>query len=164
MAKKKEHRKTNAMRMLDTHKVAYEILEYEYIDGHHTGIHTAEQLHLNPDTVFKTLVGYGKNTGYAVFCIPVAKELDLKQAARISDNKSIELVAVKDLLEITGYMRGGCSPIGMKKVFPTYFDKSMNNFDEISVSGGLRGVQIRVEPNSLAAVINATFEDLTMEG
>lgn len=163
MAKKKDHKKTNAMRMLDTHHIEYEVLEYEYVEGHHTGLHTAEQLNLNPDTVFKTLVGHGNKTGYNVFCIPVGKELDLKQAARVSDNKNMELVPVKDLLNITGYMRGGCSPIGMKKLFPTYFDKSMNGFDYIFVSGGLRGLQIRVKPSSLATVIHAKFEALTME-
>lgn len=161
--KKKDHKKTNAMRMLDTHKVAYEVLEYEYVEGRGTGLHVAEDLHLDAATVFKTLVGHGNKTGPVVFCIPVAEELDLKKAARVSGNKHVELCAVKDLLALTGYIRGGCSPVGMKKLFPTYFDATMQELDIVSISAGVRGMQVRVKPEELAPVVKAEFVDLTME-
>lgn len=159
---KKEHKKTNAMRMLDTHKIGYEVLAYEWEEGRGAGVHVAEELHLPEAQVFKTLVGKGNVTGPVVFCIPVAAELDLKQAARVSGNKSVELIAVKDLLGLTGYLRGGCSPVGMKKLFPTYFDATMATFDQIYVSAGLRGMQIKINPNDLQTVVNAHFETLTM--
>ena len=104
MSKKDKHKKTNALRMLDTRKVAYEILEYEWEDGRNTGLHVVEVLGLDAPQVFKTLVGKGTKTGPVVFCIPVAEELDLKQAARVSGNKSVELIHVKDLLGLTGYL------------------------------------------------------------
>lgn len=159
---KKDHKKTNAMRILDTHKVAYNVLEYEWEEGRGTGVHAAEELHLPVERVFKTLVGRGAKTGPVVFCIPVAAELDLKQAARISGNKSVELIHVKELLGITGYMRGGCSPVGMKKLFPTYFDETMAQFDAVYVSAGLRGMQIQLNPQELAEVVQAQFVPLTM--
>lgn len=159
---KKDHKKTNAMRILDTHKVAYNVLEYEWEEGRGTGVHAAEELHLPVERVFKTLVGRGAKTGPVVFCIPVAAELNLKQAARISGNKSVELIHVKELLGITGYMRGGCSPVGMKKLFPTYFDETMAKFDAVYVSAGLRGMQIQVNPQELAEVVQAQFVPLTM--
>ncbi|WP_288759484.1 Cys-tRNA(Pro) deacylase [uncultured Veillonella sp.] len=159
---KKDHKKTNAMRILDTHKVAYNVLEYEWEEGRGTGVHAAEKLHLPAERVFKTLVGRGAKTGPVVFCIPVAAELDLKQAARISGNKSVELIHVKELLGITGYMRGGCSPVGMKKLFPTYFDETMAQFDAVYVSAGLRGMQIQLNPQELAEVVQAQFVPLTM--
>ena len=161
--KKEKHKKTNAMRMLDTHQVTYEVREYEWEESRGTGVHAAEELGLNPEQVFKTLVGNGSTTGPTVFCIPVAEELDLKKAARESGNKSLSLIAVKDLLGVTGYLRGGCSPVGMKKQFPTYFHDSMRSFDTVYVSAGLRGLQIEVNPEELAAVVEATFVALTME-
>lgn len=161
--KKKDHKKTNAMRILDTHKVPYEVLEYEWEEGRGAGIHVAEELELNPETVFKTLVGQGDKTGPVVFCIPVAAELDMKQAARVSGNKSVEMIHVKDLLGLTGYMRGGCTPVGMKKQFPTYFDESMKEQELVSLSAGLRGMQIRVKPEAVAQVAEAVFAPLTME-
>lgn len=160
---KKKEKKTNAMRFLDAQKIAYDVLEYEYEEMRGTGLHLAQELNLDPRTVFKTLVGIGDKTGTVVFCIPVAEELDLKQAARVSFNKSVALVHVKDLLEITGYMRGGCSPIGMKKKFPTYFDDTMEQFETISVSAGMRGMQVRVEPQKLKTVTNAEFVHLTTD-
>ena len=161
--KKEKHKKTNAMRMLDTHQVTYEVMEYEWEESRGTGVHVAEELGLNPEQVFKTLVGNGSTTGPTVFCIPVAEELDLKKAARESGNKSLSLIAVKDLLGVTGYLRGGCSPVGMKKQFPTYFHDSMRFFDTVYVSAGLRGLQMEVNPKELAAVVEATFVSLTME-
>ena len=163
MSKKEKHKKTNALRMLDTHKVAYEVLEYEWEEGRNTGLHVVEALGLEAPRVFKTLVGHGDKTGYVVFCVPVAGELDMKQAARVSGNKSLELVHVKDLLGLTGYLRGGCSPVGMKKLFPTYFDATMEGFDKVYVSAGLRGMQMGLNPQELASVVNAKFEPLTMD-
>ncbi len=161
--KKEKHKKTNAMRMLDTHQVTYEVREYEWEESRGTGVHVAEELGLNPEQVFKTLVGNGSTTGPTVFCIPVAEELDLKKAARESGNKSLSLIAVKDLLGVTGYLRGGCSPVGMKKHFPTYFHDSMRSFETVYVSAGLRGLQMEVNPEELATVVEATFVSLTME-
>ncbi len=163
MSKKKDLKKTNAMRLLDTHKIDYEVLEYEWVEGHGSGIHVAEVLSLDPNSVFKTLVGKGDKTGPIVFCIPVAEELDLKQAARVSGNKSVELVAVKDLLGLTGYIRGGCSPVGMKKLFETYFDQTMKEKSIISISAGVRGLQMRLDPTDLAMVVKAHFAPLTIE-
>lgn len=162
MSKKDKHKKTNALRMLDTHKVTYEISEYEWEDGRNTGLHVVDALGLDAPQVFKTLVGKGAKTGPVVFCIPVAEELDLKQAARVSGNKSVELIHVKDLLDLTGYLRGGCSPVGMKKAFPTYFDATMENFDQVYVSAGLRGMQMKVDPHALAEVVDASFAPLTI--
>ncbi|SNV61494.1 Cys-tRNA(Pro) deacylase [Veillonella rodentium] len=159
---KEKHKKTNALRILDTHKVPYNISEYEWSEGRAAGLHVAEVLGLDEKKVFKTLVGKGDKTGYVVFCIPVAAELDMKQAARVSHNKSVELIHVKDLLGITGYWRGGCSPVGMKKSFPTYFDATMEMQDSVYVSAGLRGMQMQVNPVELAAVVNAEFAALTM--
>lgn len=160
---KEKHKKTNALRILDTHKVPYNISEYEWSEERAAGLQVAEVLGLDEKKVFKTLVGRGDKTGYVVFCIPVAAELDMKQAARVSYNKSVELIHVKDLLGITGYLRGGCSPVGMKKSFPTYFDATMEMQDSVYVSAGLRGMQMQVNPVELAAVVNAEFAALTMD-
>ena len=154
---KEKHKKTNALRILDTHHIAYTIDEYEWSEERGQGVHVADELE-----VFKTLVGKGDKTGYVVFCIPVAEELDMKQAARVSGNKSVELIHVKDLLGITGYLRGGCSPVGMKKLFPTYFDETMQAQEAVYVSAGLRGMQMHVNPQDLQSVVNAEFVPLTM--
>jgi len=160
---KEKHKKTNALRILDTHKIPYSISEYEWSEERAAGLHVVEALRLDEKQVFKTLVGKGDKTGYVVFCIPVAEELDMKQAARVSHNKSVELVHVKDLLGITGYLRGGCSPVGMKKAFPTYFDATMEPKKFVYVSAGLRGMQMKVDPKNLASVVNAEFVELTMD-
>lgn len=151
------------MRILDTHHILYTINEYEWTEERGQGIHVVEALGLAAREVFKTLVGKGDKTGYVVFCIPVAEELDMKQAARVSGNKSVQLIAVKDLLSVTGYMRGGCSPVGMKKVFPTYFDATMEELESVYVSAGLRGMQMRVNPKALQSVVKAQFVSLTMD-
>lgn len=161
MSKKEKHKKTNALRILDKHQISYEILEYEWEEGRNTGLHVVEALGLEAPRVFKTLVGQGTKTGPVVFCIPVAEELDLKQAARISGNKSVELIHVKDLLSLTGYLRGGCSPVGMKKQFPTYFDATMQTYDRVYVSAGLRGMQMCLSPQDLASLVGGKFEPLT---
>lgn len=159
---KKGHKKTNALRILDTHHIPYEVFTYEWSEDQAAGVHVAESLQIPPEQVFKTLVGKGNVTGHVVFCIPVEGELDMKQAARVSGNKSVELIAVKELLPLTGYLRGGCSPLGMKKAFPTFFDASIEHLSSVYVSAGLRGMQVQVEPRSLITVVEGTVAPLTM--
>lgn len=141
--------KTNAMRQLDAAKIPYEALSYEVDENDLSGVHIAAQLGLPLPMVFKTLVAKGDKTGHLVFCIPVAAEIDLRAAAALTGNKKIEMVHVKDLLTLTGYIRGGCSPIGMKKKFPTYFDESATEHDKITVSAGIRGVQLLLDRDAL---------------
>ena len=155
--------KTNAMRMLDAAKISYEVLTYTVDESDLSGIHIAEELHFPMEKMFKTLVARGDKTGPLVFCIPVDKELDLKRAAAITGNKKIEMVHVKDLLGLTGYIRGGCSPIGMKKTFPTYVDESALQFEQITVSSGTRGAQLLLERASLLQFIQAHTADLTVK-
>ena len=159
---KKGHKKTNALRILDTHHIPYEVFTYEWSEEQAAGVHVAESLQIPPEQVFKTLVGKGNVTGHVVFCIPVEGELDMKQAARVSGNKSVELIAVKELLPLTGYLRGGCSPLGMKKAFPTFFDASIEHISSVYVSAGLRGMQVQVESTSLITVVEGTVAPLTM--
>ncbi len=154
--------KTNAMRMLDAAHIPYEALEYSYDESDLSGVHIAKSLGLDPDMVFKTLVARGDKTPYAVFCIPCAYELDLKKCAKATGNKRLELVAVKELLQLTGYIRGGCSPIGMKKPFPTFIDETALLFDRITVSAGVRGCQLYVEPQALIDFVGAEVCDLTV--
>ena len=135
--------KTNAMRRLDAAKIKYEVKEYEVDENDLSGTHIAEQIGLPFAQVFKTLVAKGEKSGVVVFCIPCDKEIDLKKAAIITGNKKLEMLHVKDLLSTTGYIRGGCSPIGMKKKFPTYIDESAQSFERITVSAG---VQLFVRP------------------
>ena len=154
--------KTNAMRILDSAKIDYKTYEYEVNESDLSGVSIAEKTGLNPDFVFKTLVAKGDKNGYLVFCIPCALELDLKKCARVSGDKRIELVAVKDLLGITGYIRGGCSPVGMKKAFPTYFDETVLLYDKITVSAGVRGCQLYLESQKLIDLLGACCADLTV--
>ena len=155
-------KKTNAMRMLDSAKIPYEVRTYEFEETDLAGIHAADAVGMPYETVFKTLVARGDKTGFVVFCIPVAEELDLKKAARASKNKSVELLHVKDLLPTTGYIRGGCSPIGMKKSFPTYIHSTCRLYDSIYVSAGVRGLQIRIAPDDLIRTTDASVVDLTV--
>lgn len=148
--------KTNVMRLLDAAGVHYRTAEYEYDESDLSGRHAAEQLDLPAEQVFKTLVARGDKTGPVVFCIPVLDELDLRRAAAVSGNKKVELIHLKDLLPLTGYLRGGCSPIGMKKKFPTYIDETCILFDEIAVSAGARGKQIILSPDDLISYTAAT--------
>ena len=148
--------KTNAMRLLDAAGIAYRTAEYEYDESDLSGKHAAEQLDLPAEQVFKTLVARGDKSGPVVFCIPVPDELDLRRAASVSGNKKVELIHLKELLPLTGYLRGGCSPIGMKKKFPTYIDETCILFDEIAVSAGARGKQIILSPDDLIAYTAAT--------
>lgn len=153
--------KTNAMRMLDAAKIKYEIMEYVPDENDLTGTHIAEQIGLDGNIVFKTLVAVGDKTGHIVFCIPSPAEIDLKKAAAATGNKKIEMVHVKDLLGLTGYIRGGCSPIGMKKKFPTYIDESAANLERFTVSGGVKGAQLLVSPADIIKYTNAKLCSVT---
>lgn len=155
--------KTNAMRLLDKAKIKYGTIEYEVDENDLSGVTIAKKANLDDKIVFKTLVAKGDKTGYLVFCIPVAKEVDLKKAAKISGNKKIEMVHVKDLLGLTGYIRGGCSPVGMKKKFDTYFDETCKNFEKITVSAGVRGCQLLLNTDDITKFTNAKINSLTME-
>ena len=146
--------KTNVMRLLEAAGIAYRTAEYEYDEANLSGLHAAEQVGMDADQVFKTLVTRGDKTGILVFCIPVDMELDLKKAASVSKNKKVEMTHMKELLGLTGYIRGGCSPIGMKKKYPTFID-------EIAVSAGVRGEQVILNPQDLVQYIEATEADIT---
>ncbi|MBO5259993.1 MAG: Cys-tRNA(Pro) deacylase [Agathobacter sp.] len=153
--------KTNAVRILDRNKINYTLITYEcdeFIDG----LHTAEKTGAPVEQSFKTLVMQGKSKKYYVFVIPIAEEVDLKTAAKTVGEKSVEMIHVKDLTAITGYVRGGCSPLGMKKQFPTVIHSSAENYSEIYVSGGRIGTTIRLDPKDLAKVTNATFAPVTV--
>jgi len=148
--------KTNAARILDTAKINYELVAYDVDENDLSAVHVAAQLHEPVGKVFKTLVLLGDKTGYLVCIIPGAEELDLKKAAKISGNKSCELIPMKELLPVTGYIRGACSPVGMKKAFKTYIHESCLNFEEIYVSAGKRGLQILVNPLHIINLTSAT--------
>ncbi len=152
--------KTNVMRLLDAAGISYRSQSYEVDEQDLSGIHVAAQLGQDPDSVFKTLVLKGEKTGYLVCCIPVAEEVDLKKAARAAGDKKVEMIPLKDLLTVTGYIRGGCSPIGMKKHFPTYIEETAVLFDEIAVSAGIRGLQIILNPEDLRRYTEAEFVSL----
>lgn len=154
-------KKTNAMRILDKEKIPYIPYEYPVDEDNLTGVHIAEQIGLDPDMVFKTLTAKGDKNGITVFCIPCAYELDLKKCARVTGDKRIELLHVKDLLANTGYIRGGCSPIGMKKLYPTFIDETCLLWENITISAGIRGCQLKLDPKSLIRITNAVTADLT---
>ena len=158
---KKSGGKTNAMRMLDAAGISFRMAEYEVDESDLSGVHAADELGVPAETVFKTLVARGDGNELFVFVIPVAENLDLKKAAASSGNKKIEMVHVKELLELTGYVRGGCSPIGMKKAYPTYMDETAQLYDEIYFSAGRRGSQIILAPDKLCEVTGAQYADLT---
>lgn len=160
----REMNKTNAMRRLDSAKLKYRTQEYEVDENDLSGVHVAEQIGQNPASVFKTLVARGEKRGIVVFCIPVDMEIDLKKAAKVIGDKKIEMVHVKELLGLTGYIRGGCSPIGMKKKYPTYFHRTAEDFDEIAVSAGVRGAQIIMPPKALIDFVEAETADLCANG
>lgn len=154
--------KTNAMRLLDAAGIPYRTAEYDYDESDLSGKHAAEEIGMPPEQVFKTLVTRSDRAGLLVFCIPVLEELDLRKAAAASGSKRVEMIHVKELLGLTGYVRGGCSPIGMKKKYPTYLDETAQLFDEIAVSAGMRGAQIIAAPDTLAAYVEAEYADLTV--
>ena len=155
--------KTNVMRVLEQHKIAY--TPHEYLHGKEAvdGVSVAQLLGQNVEQVFKTLVARGKSGGFHVFVIPVAKELDLKKAAKAAGEKSVELVHVKELLGLTGYVRGGCSPVGMKKAFPTVFDESVNALPSVIVSAGKIGYQIECAPADLLDLTRAKTAPITTD-
>ena len=151
--------KTNAMRILDRHKVAYEILNYEcdeFIDG----LHTAELTGAPVEQTYKTLVMQGKSKAYYVFVVQIAEEVDLKAAARAAGEKSVEMIHVKDINKITGYIRGGCSPVGMKKQFVTTYHETAQNNPVIMVSGGKIGTQVECKPDELLKITKGQYADI----
>lgn len=152
--------KTNALRMLDKAKIAYSIKEYEYDEDHLDGRHVASQVDMVPEAIFKTLVLHDNHNEYLVCCVPVLEEIDLKRLAKLADRKSVEMIHQKDLLPVTGYMRGGCSPLGMKKQFPTYMDESILNVDEVAFSAGKRGFQMIVRVQDILAYLNVETGDI----
>ena len=154
--------KTNAVRLVQQAGLPCREAFYEFDENDLSGNHAAEAIGMPPEQVFKTLVARGERTGINVFCIPVCCELDLKKAARAAGDKNMELGHVKELLGLTGYIRGGCSPVGMKKHFPTFFDETCQLYDEIAVSAGARGHQMIVPPEPLAELVDAGLVDLTI--
>jgi Cys-tRNA(Pro)/Cys-tRNA(Cys) deacylase len=154
--------KTNAARILDRHGIKYELLEYEVDESDLGAVAVAEKLKQNVEQVFKTLVLRGDKTGIFVCIIPGAEELDLKKTAHLSGNKSVAMVPVKEILYLTGYIRGGCSPIGMKKDYPTYIDESCILYDFIFISAGMRGMQFKIAPDDLKKITACQTGDLIL--
>ena len=155
--------KTNAARLLDKAKIKYELVPYEVDENDLAAPHIATQLGEDIRQVFKTLVLKGDKTGHFVCVVPGDDEVDLKKAAKVSGNKKVDLIAMKELLPTTGYIRGGCSPVGMKKSFPTYFHHTCRDFDYIYVSAGVRGLQFKIQPEPLIAYTRATLADIVAE-
>lgn len=160
MAKDKEI-KTNAMRILDKNKIHYEVKTYE-CDNFIDGIHIADQLGQPYERMFKTLVTVGRSKSYFVFVIPVDKELNLKAAAKAVGEKNVEMIHVKDIQSVTGYIRGGCTPVGMKKQYPTVIHETAAAYDTITISGGRIGSQIIVNPDDLIKVIRGRYGDIIL--
>ncbi len=154
--------KTNAMRLIEAAGIPFRTAEYAYDENDLSGLHAAEQLGEPPEKVFKTLVLKGERKGYFVCCVPVCRELDLKKAAKAIGDKKCEMLHVKDLQGVTGYIRGGCSPVGMKKKFPTFIDKTALLYDEIAVSAGARGMQVILAPEALGKLAGAEFSDIAL--
>ena len=155
-------KKTNAARQLDQLKIAYELIPYEVDENDLGAAHIAEQLQQPVERLFKTLVLRGDKTGLFVCVIPGGDEVDLKKAAKVTGNKKVEMIHVKELLPLTGYIRGGCSPIGMKKAFPTYFHNSVMNYDTVYCSAGQRGLQFCIAPAELVRAARGSVCDLTV--
>lgn len=154
--------KTNAVRLVEQAKIPCKELFYEYDEHDLSGNHAAQAIGMPPEQVFKTLVARGERTGIHVFCIPVCCELDLKKAAKAAGDKNMEMVPVKELLSLTGYIRGGCSPVGMKKKYPTHIDETCTLWEEIAVSAGARGHQIVLPPEKLAELVGAELVDIIL--
>lgn len=152
--------KTNAVRLVQAAGIPCREEFYEFDENDLNGNHAAQAIGKPAEEVFKTLVARGSKTGINVFCIPVCCELDLKKAAKAAGDKNMELVPVKELLALTGYIRGGCSPVGMKKKYPTFFDETCQLYDEIAVSAGARGHQMLVPPEALVALVDAKLVDI----
>jgi Cys-tRNA(Pro)/Cys-tRNA(Cys) deacylase len=152
--------KTNAVRILESYNIPHTLYEYETDEEDLSGETVARKIGADIDEVFKTLVTTGDKTGITIFCIPVSAELNMKKAAQASSNKKIEMIKTKDLFSLTGYIRGGCSPVGMKKKYPTYIDETAELFDLIYVSAGIRGMQMKLSPGDLQRVTEAEYADL----
>jgi Cys-tRNA(Pro)/Cys-tRNA(Cys) deacylase len=162
MAKKIE--KTNAARLLDKAGVAYRLIPYEFDENDLAAQHVADSLGQDIAQVFKTLVLHGDRTGYIVCVVPGNSEVDLKALAKVSGNKKVEMIPMKDLLGVTGYIRGGCSPVGMKKRFPTYFHSTATDFERIYVSAGVRGLQIEIAPADLIGAVGGKLAEVACVG
>lgn len=160
MAKEKIQ-KTNAARLLEQAHIPYELVPYQVDENHLEATHVAEALNEDINMVFKTIVLHGARSGYFVCVVPGNCEIDLKKAAKAASDKKVELIAVKELLPLTGYIRGGCSPVGMKKQFPTFFHTTAQNYDTIFVSAGQRGLQLKLNPHQLIEYVGGTVADLT---
>lgn len=161
MAKKIE--KTNAARLLDKAGIKYNLIPYEFDENDLAAQHVADSLGQDIARVFKTLVLHGDKSGHIVCVVPGNCEVELKSLAKASGNKKVEMIAMKDLLQVTGYIRGGCSPVGMKKSFPTYFHSTAMDFDTIYVSAGVRGLQIEIAPGELVKFVRGTLADVAVE-
>ena len=155
--------KTNAARLLDKAKIKYELVPYEVDENDLAASHIATQLGEDIRQVFKTLVLKGDKTGHFVCVVPGDAEVDLKKAAKVSGNKKVDLIPMKELLPTTGYIRGGCSPVGMKKTFPTYFHSTCMEFGYIFVSAGVRGLQLKIAPADLVGYVRASVADIIVE-
>ncbi len=155
--------KTNAARLLDKAKIKYELVPYEVDENDLAATHIATQLGEDIRQVFKTLVLKGDKTGHFVCVVPGDAEVDLKKAAKVSGNKKVDLIPMKELLPTTGYIRGGCSPVGMKKAFPTYFHSTCMDFDYIYVSAGVRGLQLKIAPADLVKYVRASVAEIIAE-
>lgn len=155
--------KTNAARLLDKAKIKYELVPYEVDENDLAATHIATQLGEDICQVFKTLVLKGDKTGHFVCVVPGDAEVDLKKAAKVSGNKKVDLIPMKELLPTTGYIRGGCSPVGMKKAFPTYFHSTCMDFDYIYVSAGVRGLQLKIAPADLVKYVRASVAEIIVE-
>ena len=152
--------KTNVMRLLDKAGIPYEAREYQVDENDLSGSHAADMMGADHDSVYKTLVLKGEKTGFLVCCIPVDEELDLKKVAKAAKDKKVEMIPMKDLLPLTGYIRGGCSPVGMKKKFPTYIEEMAQLCEQVAVRAGQRGIQIILKPEDLCRYVEGTFASL----
>ena len=155
--------KTNVTRLLEAAGIPFRTFEYEVDENDLSGMHIAEQAHVDPASMFKTLVMKGERNGHFVCCLPVNDELDLKKVAKAFDDKKCDLIPMKTLRDLTGYVRGGCSPIGMKKKFPTFIDETAILFDEIYINAGMRGLMVIVEPSALIEYVGAKAVDLVKD-
>ena len=155
--------KTNVMRLLDAAKIPYRAAEYEVDENDLNGMHAAEGIGMPPEQIFKTLVAKGERGGYAVFCIPVCCELDLKKAAKAVGEKSIELLHVAEINAVTGYIRGGCSPVGMKKQYPTVFHRTALDYETVYISAGKIGAQVELAPRALLDLLGASTADIVVD-
>lgn len=152
--------KTNAVRILEAHNIPHQTIEYQFNEEELDAVSVANKIGAEPETVFKTLVARNESNEVLVFVIPGNFELNLKKAAAASGNKKVEMIKVKEIQTLTGYIRGGCSPVGMKKLYPTFIDETAQLFENIYISAGIRGMQLKIAPVSLISLINASFADL----